>query len=45
MNTWIQSYVAKFEIVCFTLYKVENQSYKMVYHTLHLRNNGKVFLL
>jgi hypothetical protein len=25
--------------------KVETQSYKMVYHTLHLRNNGKEILL
>ena len=38
--------VEKFEIVFFLHWiKVETQSYKIVFHTLQLRNNGKVILL
>ena len=41
----IRSYVATFEIVILHWIKAESQSYTMVYHTLHLRNNEKVILL
>lgn len=40
----IRSQVAKFELCFLHWIKEKTKSYKIVYHTLHLRNNGKVIL-